>query len=57
MLNHKIKKIEVTSKNLKDFIGVEKFDYNKVGKNDTNLNTLLKQFPEIKRIINNAQND
>ena len=33
------------------------WETNKVGKNDTNLDTLLKQFPEIKRIINNAQND
>lgn len=32
--NNKIKKIKVDLKNLHDFLGVEKFDYNKVAKDD-----------------------
>ena len=34
LLDKKIKKIHVTEQNLKDFLGVPKFDYNKVSKQD-----------------------
>ncbi|MDR3289790.1 MAG: endopeptidase La [Rickettsiales bacterium] len=34
LTNNKIKKIKITEKNLKDYLGVEKFDYNKVDKED-----------------------
>ncbi len=34
IIDEKIKKVKINTKNLKDYLGVEKFDYNKVSKDD-----------------------